>query len=149
MSVFAESLEEACVLLRRRQIEGALPCAKKTAELMRILVTQQRHADAASLIDEVRAVGHRLQSSNPTELVIGNIVRRVLHMIREEAQHDVSEAAESTASAAPAHAEPKEELAQAEVRGEQGRWRMCACMVSACSSGRYASREEAQDREIT
>lgn len=53
-----------CTLLCRL-IEGSLPCAKKTAEIMRVLVTSQRHADAAALIEDVRAIGNRIQSAQP------------------------------------------------------------------------------------
>ena len=41
-------VEEACTQLRRREIEGSFAAAKRTAELMRLLITTQRHADAAS-----------------------------------------------------------------------------------------------------
>jgi translation initiation factor eIF-2B subunit beta len=58
---------------------------------MRLMVTNQKYADAASLIDEIRAVGHKIQSAKPSELAIGNIVRRVLHIVREEAQQDATE----------------------------------------------------------
>lgn len=45
---------------------------------------------------------HRINSCPAAELAIGNIVRRVLHMIREEAQHDdtLQEPAPSTSTAA-------------------------------------------------
>lgn len=39
---------------------------------------------AAALADAVRAVGEQLISANPIELAVGNIVRRVLHIIKEE-----------------------------------------------------------------
>jgi hypothetical protein len=121
-----------------RQIHGSFACAKKTAEVMRLLITTQRHPDAASLIEDVRTVGTKLQAAKPVgernpapldilsdrfpqqleefaapparlccfvnqaqgcrvliavfgiaaELAIGNIVRRVLHMIREEQQQE-------------------------------------------------------------
>ncbi|MEW5311133.1 MAG: hypothetical protein WDW38_002873 [Sanguina aurantia] len=86
--VAPDAVEDFCTQLRRRLIEGSLPCAKKTAEIMRVLVTSQRHADAAALIEDVRAIGNRIQSAQPVELAIGNIVRRVLHIIREEAKHE-------------------------------------------------------------
>lgn len=81
-------VEEYCTQLRRRQIHGSFACAKKTAEVMRLLITTQRHPDAASLIEDVRTVGTKLQAAKPVELAIGNIVRRVLHMIREEQQQE-------------------------------------------------------------
>ncbi|MQL91828.1 hypothetical protein Taro_024447 [Colocasia esculenta] len=81
--------------LRRRKIEGSHACAKQTAELLRQVVSHQRVPytnQAAALIDAVKAVGEQLINANPVELAVGNIVRRILHIIREE---DVS----STASA--------------------------------------------------
>lgn len=81
-------VEDYCTQLRRRQIHGSFACAKKTAEVMRLLITTQRHPDAAALIEDVRTVGTKLQAAKPVELAIGNIVRRVLHMIREEQQQE-------------------------------------------------------------
>lgn len=60
-----DMVEEYCTQLRRRQIEGSMPCAKRTAEIMREIVTRQRHTDADALIDDVRAVGHKLQAAKP------------------------------------------------------------------------------------
>ncbi|WOL11997.1 hypothetical protein Cni_G20761 [Canna indica] len=73
--------------LRRRKIEGSQATAKQTAELLRQVVSQQRMPytnQAAALIDAVKAVGEQLIAANPIELAVGNIVRRVLHIIREE-----------------------------------------------------------------
>ncbi|KAF5838469.1 eukaryotic initiation factor [Dunaliella salina] len=100
-SSFAEVVENCCAQLRRRQIQGSLPCAKRTAEIMRALLTMQRHPDAASLIDDVRAVGYKLQAAKPVELAVGNIVRRVLHLIREEAQTEKSDSEADSNDAVP------------------------------------------------
>lgn len=66
------SLEEAvdafCTALKRRQIEGSLPTAKKTATLMRQLLTTRRHVDAQHLLDDVRSWGIILQSAKPSGL---------------------------------------------------------------------------------
>ncbi|KAJ3673665.1 hypothetical protein LUZ60_005657 [Juncus effusus] len=73
--------------LKRRKIEGSHAVAKQTAELLRSVISQTRMAytnQAASLIDAVRSVGEQLISANPVELAVGNIVRRTLHIIREE-----------------------------------------------------------------
>eukprot|EP00798_Chlamydomonas_sp_ICE-L_P015682 gene15682-21788_t len=82
------AVDQLCAQLRQRTVEGSMPCAKKTAEILRVLVTQQRYPDASSLIDDVRFIGQKLQAAKPVELAIGNIVRRVLHIIREEQQQD-------------------------------------------------------------
>ncbi|KAI0495698.1 hypothetical protein KFK09_022001 [Dendrobium nobile] len=73
--------------LKRRKIEGSQASAKQTAELLRSVVSQQRLPyinQATVLLDAVRAVGEQLIAANPVELAVGNIVRRILHIIREE-----------------------------------------------------------------
>lgn len=75
------------IKLRKRKIEGSKATSKITAEVLRSFISQQRLPNlnqAAALIDAVKAVGEQLISANPVELAVGNIVRRVLHIIREE-----------------------------------------------------------------
>lgn len=75
------------VKLRKRKIEGSKTTAKLTAELLRSVISQQRipHTNqAGALIEAIKAVGEQLIVANPVELAVGNIVRRVLHIIREE-----------------------------------------------------------------
>ncbi|KAH7435029.1 hypothetical protein KP509_06G045900 [Ceratopteris richardii] len=73
--------------LKRRQVEGSLVTARLTAVLLRQVISQQRlasSAPAATLIETVKSVGLRIIAANPIELTVGNVVRRVLHIIREE-----------------------------------------------------------------
>ncbi|KAI5681687.1 hypothetical protein M9H77_02915 [Catharanthus roseus] len=73
--------------LKKRKIEGSKATAKLTAEVLRSFISQQRlpHTNqAGALIDTVKAVGEKLIAANPVELAVGNTVRRVLHIIREE-----------------------------------------------------------------
>ncbi|KAK9046908.1 hypothetical protein V6N11_052778 [Hibiscus sabdariffa] len=73
--------------LKKRKIEGSQATAKQTAELLRSVISQTRVPytnQAAALIQSVKAVGERLIAANPVELAVGNVVRRVLHIIREE-----------------------------------------------------------------
>ncbi|XWS65524.1 hypothetical protein CRYUN_Cryun05aG0120500 [Craigia yunnanensis] len=73
--------------LKKRKIEGSQATAKQTAELLRSVISQTRVPytnQSAALIDSVKAVGERLIAANPVELAVGNIVRHVLHIIREE-----------------------------------------------------------------
>ena len=72
---------------KKRKIEGSQATAKQTAKLLRPVISQTRVPytnQAGALIDSVKAVGERLIAANPVELVVGNIVRHVLHIIREE-----------------------------------------------------------------
>ncbi|KAK2374109.1 NagB/RpiA/CoA transferase superfamily protein [Trifolium repens] len=73
--------------LKKRKIEGSQATAKQTAELLRSVISQQRLPQtnqATALINAVRTVGEKLIAANPVELAVGNIARRVLHIIREE-----------------------------------------------------------------
>lgn len=62
---YLERVEELCRELRARRIEGSLDAAKRTAELLRQLVTSQRLTDPQSLLEEVKSVGVRIQSAKP------------------------------------------------------------------------------------
>ncbi|OVA10836.1 Initiation factor 2B-related [Macleaya cordata] len=80
-------VNEFVVKLKRRKVEGSHATARLTAELLRSVISQQRVPytnQAGVLIEAVKAVGEQLISANPVELAVGNIVRRVLHIIREE-----------------------------------------------------------------
>ncbi|CAN4091087.1 unnamed protein product [Withania somnifera] len=73
--------------LSKRKVEGSQATSRLTAELLRSVVSLQRLPPtnpAAVLIEAVRGVGVKLVAANPVELAVGNIVRRVLHIIREE-----------------------------------------------------------------
>lgn len=73
--------------LRKRKVEGSQATSRLTAELLRSVVSLQRLPPtnpAAALIEAVRGIGVKLVAANPVELAVGNIVRRVLHIIREE-----------------------------------------------------------------
>ena len=47
-----------------------------------------RATDVPKLIDKVQQVGRRLVAAQPKELAVGNIVRRILGLIRDEAEED-------------------------------------------------------------
>ncbi|KAG5560412.1 hypothetical protein RHGRI_003656 [Rhododendron griersonianum] len=68
-------------------VEGSHATGRSTAELLRSLISQQRLPSpnqAEALIEAVKVVGEKLTAANPVELAVGNIVKRVLHIIREE-----------------------------------------------------------------
>ena len=75
-------------LFKRRQIRGSQACATATAYLLRRVIESGKATDAGRLVERVHRVGQRLVSAQPRELAIGNIVRRVLGVIREEAEED-------------------------------------------------------------
>ncbi|KAJ5151869.1 hypothetical protein N7492_010164 [Penicillium capsulatum] len=82
------SIENLISLLKRRQIRHSRSCATATAYLLRTLISSCRTSDPVKLIERVQSVGKRLMAAQPREMVVGNIVRRVLGLIRDEAEDD-------------------------------------------------------------
>ncbi|KAI4099274.1 MAG: hypothetical protein LQ339_006066 [Xanthoria mediterranea] len=82
------SVESLVSLLRRRQIRGSRSCAIATAHLLRMVLRNIPDKDVTKLIDRVQRIGQRLAEAQPKELAIGNIVRRILGLIRDEAEED-------------------------------------------------------------
>mmetsp|Transcript_32710 Transcript_32710/g.43061 ORF Transcript_32710/g.43061 Transcript_32710/m.43061 type:complete len:377 (-) Transcript_32710:133-1263(-) len=70
--------------LKRRQVFGSHRCAKQTLDLLRTMVGHCRWATTAELMKNLQAVARILISAQPMELGIGNIIRRMLYLIREE-----------------------------------------------------------------
>ncbi|KID99021.1 translation regulator GCD7, partial [Metarhizium majus ARSEF 297] len=95
------AVENLISLLKRRQIRGSEPCAVATAHILLQVVARSRWEDVDGLIDNITRVGRRLVEAQPKELVIGNIVRRVLALIRDEAAEDRNEPSSETQSEAP------------------------------------------------
>jgi len=79
-----QQLEAMCSDLRRRQVKGSFPTAWMTVNLLLKLVSTARIQSMDSLVEMVRSVGRSLELAAPREFCIGNVVRRVLHLIREE-----------------------------------------------------------------
>lgn len=77
-----------CRLIKRRQIRGSRECAEATAYLLRKVVESFRVGDVTKLLQQVQAVGQSLTAANPRELVIGNVVKRVLGLIKGEAEEN-------------------------------------------------------------
>jgi translation initiation factor eIF-2B subunit beta len=72
-------------LLTRRQIKGSKQCAIATTQLFFRVVSDFKGHQVDNLLERVRSVGLKLISAQPKELVVGNIVRRILGLIREAA----------------------------------------------------------------
>ncbi|KAI9814962.1 MAG: GCD complex subunit gcd7 [Thelocarpon impressellum] len=82
------SVEHLISLLKRRQVRSSRPCAIATAYLLLRVVSVSKWAGVAALIQRVQQVGQRLCAAQPREMAVGNIVRRVLGLIRAEAEED-------------------------------------------------------------
>ncbi|EXJ83794.1 hypothetical protein A1O1_07421 [Capronia coronata CBS 617.96] len=75
-------------LLKRRQIKGSKRCAVATTLLLLRTVELTKQADSERLIQRVSEVGKKLINAAPHEPAVGNIVRRVLGIIRDEDEDD-------------------------------------------------------------
>lgn len=71
---------------------GSNHTALETAQLLRTVISNSRWTNAASLIQNIRELSIRLLQAQPVEFAVGNIIRRVLHLIREEYRNSTKEA---------------------------------------------------------
>ncbi|KAK3942251.1 putative translation initiation factor eIF-2B subunit beta [Diplogelasinospora grovesii] len=101
------SIEALIFLLKRRQLHGDA-CADATASILRQVVAKSKWHDVDDLLVQVQKAGSRLAQAAPHEPVIGNVVRRVMGLIRDEATESRnaddfgSESASDIQSLAPA-----------------------------------------------
>ncbi|CAG7846243.1 Probable translation initiation factor eIF-2B subunit beta AltName: Full=eIF-2B GDP-GTP exchange factor subunit beta [Serendipita indica DSM 11827] len=70
--------------LRRRQLAGAQESAIETTLLIKYIVAHAKFATIHELIAIIKAAGRRLVEAQPKEHTVGNVVRRILRLIREE-----------------------------------------------------------------
>lgn len=84
----AAEMSRLLARLRRRQVHGraqtSIDVARKTLEIMRMLVATSNTKDVRALIQMIKQAGSTMVAAQPHELVIGNMVRRVLACVREE-----------------------------------------------------------------
>lgn len=88
-----QAVENLASALRRRQVVGSNETALETAQLLRTVISNGRWTTAAALLDAIRDVALRLVRAQPAEFAVGNVVRRVLHLVREEYRASVAEGA--------------------------------------------------------
>ncbi|KAL7623296.1 GCD complex subunit gcd7 [Parahypoxylon ruwenzoriense] len=101
------SVEFLISLLKRRQIRGSESCAIATAHVLLQVVARDKWMDVDQLLGRIQLVGRKLVAAQPRELAIGNIVKRILGLIRDEASEDRNDTGNdsfSEASHAPAPA---------------------------------------------
>ncbi|XP_057589721.1 translation initiation factor eIF-2B subunit beta isoform X3 [Hippopotamus amphibius kiboko] len=58
--------------------------ARETLGLLRRIITDHRWSNAGELMELIRREGRRMTAAQPSETTVGNMVRRVLRIIREE-----------------------------------------------------------------
>jgi len=91
-SQYMDELVESFVLrLKRRELVGSNATALHTVDLLRMMISKKKYNTVQEMIDLIRSVGRTLTNAHPIELCIGNVVRRVLFIIRHEAAALVKE----------------------------------------------------------
>lgn len=73
--------------LKRRSVRNPTPTAVGTAQLLLRLIAAQKPASIQGLVDYVLSLETKLSQARPREMSIRNMVRRVLGIIREEAEN--------------------------------------------------------------
>ncbi|KAJ1909787.1 GCD complex subunit gcd7 [Mycoemilia scoparia] len=82
---------------RSRQITEAKDIGREATKLLRLVIKKYKVDNdegealsvdeyAEKLVEKIRYVGERLFRAQPTELILINVVNRVIHMIREESK---------------------------------------------------------------
>lgn len=77
-------VEPVVAQLKRRQLSEDKKTAVEVSQLLMRVISAARWADPLDLIDLIRQVGIVLEKATPKDFIPGNIVRRVLALIREE-----------------------------------------------------------------
>ncbi|CAB1342553.1 unnamed protein product, partial [Coregonus sp. 'balchen'] len=65
-------------------IRGSGETARETTALLRKITSQARWSNAGDLMEIIRKEGRRMTAAQPSETTVGNMVLRVLKIIREE-----------------------------------------------------------------
>ena len=92
-------LEIIGTALKRKQLSGSNSCAKATVEILRVFLGSPQLKTAEQMMGAMRVVGKELSQCAPSELTVGNIVRRVMQIIREEYSSKKNAAADLNAHA--------------------------------------------------
>lgn len=77
--------------LRRKQILGSYEVAIETAQLLVKVVSLTKWKSLDELIKTISSIGRDLIDAQPREFTCGNVVRRVLALIREEMEDEKQE----------------------------------------------------------
>ncbi|CEP63322.1 translation initiation factor eIF2B subunit beta LALA0_S07e07492g [Lachancea lanzarotensis] len=77
--------------LKRRQVSGSYQVSLETLQLLKRFVSAARWSGIDDLIAQLRELGLRLGKAQPTEFTCGNIIRRVLALIRDEVEEEAAQ----------------------------------------------------------
>ena len=79
-----EHIDSLVTCLKRAEIVGSYDIAMKTVLVLRKAVGQLRWNTAKELMNFVRLAGKRLIDAQPSVDAVGNMVRRILKIVKDE-----------------------------------------------------------------
>lgn len=82
--IIIKRIETLAHKLERRQVIGSLPTALETIKLLREVIAGAKFNSFEELCTHLNEIGNLLTTKAPREFVIGNIVKRVVLLLREE-----------------------------------------------------------------
>lgn len=88
--------------LKRRQVQGSYAIALETLQLLMRFISAARWNHVNDLIEQIRDLGNSLEKAHPTAFSCGNVIRRILTVLRDEVEEDtMSTTVTSTSVAEP------------------------------------------------
>lgn len=85
------SIDSFIAKLKRKQISGSYIIALETLQLLKRFISAVRWSNVNELIAQIRELGNRLEKANPTAFGCGNVIKRILAVLRDEIEEDMRE----------------------------------------------------------
>ncbi|QLQ82140.1 hypothetical protein HG537_0G03950 [Torulaspora globosa] len=100
------SIEHFIARLKRRQIDNSYVMALETLQILKRFISAARWSHVSELIEQIRELADRLEKAQPAAFCCGNVIRRVLAVIRDEFEEDMRSTVVNTAATTNSVAEP-------------------------------------------
>lgn len=84
--------------LKRKQVVGSYAIALETLQILKRFISAARWNHVNELIGQIRSLGDKLEKAQPTAFCCGNVIRRVLAMIRDEVEEEMCDTANINAN---------------------------------------------------
>lgn len=92
--------------LKRRQIEDSYEIALETLQILMRFLSASRWSNVKEMIELIRQLGNRLEKAHPTAFSCGNVIRRILAVLRDEIEEESKDTGNDTQNMKNQAAEP-------------------------------------------
>ncbi|GCE97961.1 GCD complex subunit gcd7 [Zygosaccharomyces mellis] len=96
------TIEHFIARLKRHQIDGPYAMALETLQLLKRFISQARWSHVSELIEKIRQLANRLEKAQPTAFACGNVIRRILAVVRDEEEEELRSNSPQAASSSVA-----------------------------------------------